>query len=163
MEREHEGNALYRDIMRRLFLINHLHHASIDSRADRLGLHRSQHMMLTMISMSGEPLTQKEISERLDISPAAVAVTLRKLIAGGYVCRSQDEGDARCNNVSITAEGRRVLEETREIFDSVDATVFSGFSEGELSSLKEMLDRMRANLKRIAPADALEHHHHPPV
>ena len=87
MERAGDEHEIYRDIMRNLFVINRLHHVSIESRAEKLCLHRSQHMMLVVISMADKPLTQRELSERLDISPSAVAMTLRRLLGGGYVCR----------------------------------------------------------------------------
>ena len=74
MERAGDEHEIYRDIMRKLFVINRLHHVSIESRAEKLCLHRSQHMMLVVISMADKPLTQRELSERLDISPSAVAI-----------------------------------------------------------------------------------------
>ena len=43
----------------------------------RLGIHRSQHMMLMSISCFGS-CSQKDIAARLDISPAAAAVTRRQ-------------------------------------------------------------------------------------
>ena len=81
MERAGDEHEIYRDIMRKLFVINRLHHVSIESRAEKLCLHRSQHMMLVVISMADKPLTQRELSERLDISPSAVAMTLRRFSA----------------------------------------------------------------------------------
>lgn len=152
-EHEHE---IYRDIMRRLFAVNRLHHASIESRAEVLSLHRSQHMMLVTIESADEALTQRELSQRLDISPSAVAMTLRRLLVGGYVYRTPDASDARCNKISLTDRGRQVLAETKELFDSVDRAVFAGFSEQQLEQLASLLDGMYANLRGIAPADALE-------
>lgn len=160
MQRTGDEHEIYRDIMRKLFVINRLHHVSIESRAEELFLHRSQHMMLVVISMADKPLTQRELSERLDISPSAVAMTLRRLLGGGYVCRTPDESDARCNNISLTDKGRKVLAETKELFDSVDRAVFGGFSEQQLEQLASLLDRMCSNLRGIAPADALEHDPH---
>ena len=132
MQRTGDEHEIYRDIMRKLFVINRLHHVSIESREEELCLHRSQHMMLVVISMADKPLTQRELSERLDISPSAVAMTLRRLLGGGYVSRTPDESDARCNNISLTDKGRKVLAETKELFDSVDRAVFGGFSEQQL-------------------------------
>lgn len=160
MERAGDEHEIYRDIMRKLFVINRLHHVSIESRAEKLCLHRSQHMMLVVISMADKPLTQRELSERLDISPSAVAMTLRRLLGGGYVCRTSDASDARCNNISLTDKGRKVLAETKELFDSVDRAVFGGFSEQQLEQLASLLDCMCLNLRGIAPADALEHDPH---
>lgn len=152
-EHEHE---IYRDIMRRLFVINRLHHASIESRTEELSLHRSQHMMLVTIESADEALTQRELSERLDISPSAVAMTLRRLLVGGYVYRTPDASDARCNKISLTDRGRQALAKTKELFDSVDRAVFAGFSEQQLEQLASLLDRMCSNLRGIAPPDALE-------
>ena len=80
MERAVDEHEIYRDIMRRLFVINRLHHASIESRTEELSLHRSQHMMLVTIESADEALTQRETAQRCGISRSYVSRIEKKAI-----------------------------------------------------------------------------------
>ena len=90
MERAGDEHEIYRDIMRKLFVINRLHHVSIESRAEKLCLHRSQHMMLVVISMADKPLTQRELSERLGMAPRMSQRALEPMLARGEIAKEAD-------------------------------------------------------------------------
>ena len=74
-----------------LIHVLHMHRAAAEKASEDIGLYRSQHMMLKyLIHLPYEP-TQKQIAEALEISPAAVTVTLKKLESGGYISRKASE------------------------------------------------------------------------
>ena len=84
-----------------------LHRQLVEARiTNDVGLHRSQHVMLMHLSHAKEPPSQKELACHFDISPAAVTVTLNRLECGGYITRSNPEGDNRSNRIAITEKGR---------------------------------------------------------
>lgn len=103
------------------------------------------------IADMGGTASQKELAKRLEISPAALAVTLRKLESGGYLEKQQVKADGRLNEVTLTECGWRVRELSRETFSAIDAQMFEGFSDEELSVLVGFLERMQSNLRSDDP------------
>ena len=67
-----------------------------DRIVDGIGLQRGRFPMLDVV-MHHEGCTQCEIAELLHISPASVAVSLRRMA---------DEGDQRCKRIYLTEERR---------------------------------------------------------
>ena len=67
-----------------------------------------------------EAPSQKELADRLHISPATVAASLKSLEKCGYVSRHADARDSRRNLISITPKGRQSMETSRAVFESVD-------------------------------------------
>lgn len=90
--------------------------------------------------------SQKDIAEDFGVSPAAVAVTIKKLENGGYIARTSFKGDMRQNRIEITPKGRELVEKSHSIFHAVDERMFSDFDEFELSLLLSYLERIRNNL-----------------
>ena len=74
-----------------------LHRRSIEKWATDAGMHRSQHRMLMYLNKCENTPAQKDLANHFDISPAAVAVTLKKLESDGYIERvkCQERSDSR--------------------------------------------------------------------
>lgn len=135
-----------------LISTNRMHKRLIDSSvSDKVGLHRTQHVILMHLSKKERLPSQKELAEHLNITQAAVTVALQKLEAGGYINRSIGD-DNRFNEISITDHGRRVVEESKAIFAKIDEAMFQGFSEEELKILIGYLERMQNNMNDIGGA-----------
>lgn len=115
----------------------------------RLGIHRSQHMMLMNISHFCS-CSQKDIAARLDISPAAAAVTLKKLETGGFVRRDADAGDSRKNLIVLTAKGQEIVNETRRLADQLNRAMFNDIDEEQMHILTDCLLKMQSNLNKVA-------------
>lgn len=129
-----------------LFLkCNRLHHAKVESQVSALGLHRSQHGMLLTVNFNPN-ISQKELAKRMEISSAAVTVTLKKLEAQGFIKRFALERDSRVNNIIVTEKGKEIIEKTGAIFEELDAKTFEGFSDEELDILLGYLSRISHNL-----------------
>lgn len=130
-----------------------LHRRVIEQWACDAGMHRSQHRMLMHLTKCGETPTQKDLAKHFDISPAAVAVTLKKLESDGYIERGKcsERSDSRFNEIRITDLGREAAMQSRKYFQHVDSEAFKDFSDEELSAFTALLERMQENLKNIAP------------
>lgn len=126
---------------------NRMHRAAIEGRLADLGIHRTQHMMLLDIKRHGGIDSQRAIAERFDISPAAVAVTLRKLEEGGYITRRAGASDSRCKEVQLTERGEQILKISYNAFTAVDLAMFSDFTEEELACFSSMLSRLQNALR----------------
>lgn len=124
-----------------------LHHALVEQRVSALGLHRSQHSALLAASRF-DGISQKQLSDEMEISPAAVTVTLKKLENQGLVKKLQSPDDSRTNRVSVTSKGRELIIKTSEIFDEVDRGTFNGFTDDEIAVLTGYLERVSDNLKK---------------
>jgi DNA-binding MarR family transcriptional regulator len=59
------------------------------------------------------PATTAALARAEMVKPQSMGTTLVSLEQAGFVARRADATDARCRNVFITAEGRRVLAEGR--------------------------------------------------
>ncbi len=127
--------------------LDRLHRNAIERQVGEMGLHRSQHRMLMMLSRCEEIPSQAELARRLEISPPAVAGALSRLEKEGYILRAEDTQDCRNRKVRLTEKGRAVLESTRLRFDGVDRAMLAGISEEELTLFTELLKRMQYNLE----------------
>lgn len=128
--------------MRMMINICRMHRKSCECAAADLEVHRSQHFTLMKIGEAEEGLSQTELSKKLEISPAAVAVTLKKLEAGGYVKKSMGKDDNRYNNVRITDKGREVVKKTRELFNEIDVQMFECLSDEEMKNFILCLEKI---------------------
>ena len=72
----------------------------IDRKVKDTGVYRSQHRILMMLGAHPD-FTQTMLAEKLEVSPAAVAVSLKKLEKSGHISRACDELDNRMNRVVI--------------------------------------------------------------
>ncbi len=137
---------LPRDLVRTLIHTDKLHRNLVEKRMAKLGLHRSQHIMLLCIMGFDSPPTQKDIAETLGLSAATVAVTIKKLECSEFIAKVRSDGDSRCNHITITEKGKNILETAREIFDNIDNTTFSGISDDELDVFVSVFEKMTRNL-----------------
>lgn len=113
-----------------------------------LGIHRSQHMLLMCLA-DNDGISQKAIAHQMKISPAAVAVTIKKLESGGFIERQNSADDGRQNIIALTEKGSAVIEKTRLIFTDIDKHMISGISKHELRLFASCLERMYKNLDNL--------------
>lgn len=136
------------EIHRKFMKINRLHRSAIENKFSDCKIHRSQHGLLMYLSRAESTPTQRELADRFEVSPAAIAVSLKKLENDGYINREPNESDSRQNMISITAKGRKVVEYSKAAFDELDRKTYCGLSVEELSLLSHLLQKMIDNLER---------------
>jgi len=109
-------------------------------------------------------LTQRELSEVLDIRPSSVGELIRKLEIKNWVMRKNNEQDRRVMNVFLTAQGRKVVEETADIETGIHSQMFQNINQEDLSYFTNVLDRMICSLEEGSIEDEHEtsgyHHRH---
>ena len=132
--------------LQELFHISTLLRAALADRTDSSGLYQAQRRLL--IHIDRKPgASQTELAESLNISPAAVTVALKKLEAAGYISRRRcDEGDSRVRATQLTDKGHATIDETIEIFATLEDTLFQGFTYEERLSFISALHRIADNL-----------------
>lgn len=140
---------IYYEAVNLLIQINRAHKKVIDSCVcSRIGIHRTQHIILMHLAGRGVTPSQKEIADHLGITPAAVTGALQKLESDGYITRSIGN-DNRYNEITLTDMGRKVVSETKLLFSDIDAEMFSDFSERELSDFITSLKKIQNNINNF--------------
>lgn len=117
----------------------------MEKKAAVTGVYRSQHQLL-MTLFFRQDISQAALAGHMDISPAAVAVTLKKLEKGGYITRENRENDNRANKIVITQKGHETIYRSIELFEEIDKGMFEGFSEEDIAAFSGYLDRIHENL-----------------
>ena len=117
---------------------------SISKKVKKTGVFRSQHRLLMILGKHPD-CSQTELAERLEISPAAVAVSLKKLEKSGFISRQCQENDNRVNQVVITEKGWKIIDLSTQYFKEMENAFLSDFSEEELKQLQSFLERMIKN------------------
>lgn len=138
----------YRSIMGKLMTIMRDHKKVVDLYVGETKLHKSQHRMLMVLSHLGKNVSQRDLAERLNITPAAVAVTLKKLEKSELVERTVSEEDNRFNQVVLTEKGKKIVKESYKVFRYADEKMFAGFSVEELDVFEGYLNRIKENLDK---------------
>jgi len=124
------------------------HRKIMQNQLDESGVYQAQHHLLMKISHNPNA-SQKDLAMSMDVSAATIAVSLKKLEKGGYIKKEMDKGDNRLNQITMTEKGNKVVEQSKQIFDSTDRKVFEGFMEEEKCTLSALLQKLDANLLRM--------------
>lgn len=124
-----EQVTLYHDVIRNIIHISRMHKRIMDETIQQLGIHHSQHFLLMFLSRHPEMPSQRTIANEMDISPAAVAMTIKKLECGGYVQKSVDQTDGRYHEIGLTEKGRVVVEQSKNMFREKEKEIFFGIAE----------------------------------
>ncbi len=140
--------ASLNEAQRKFREVHHLHRRVVEKRVERTGVFRSQHMTLMYLSCHAG-CSQKDIAEAHRVSSAAVAVNLKKLEQMGLVERIVDAEDNRCNRITITEKGRRIVEESKTIFQQIDEEMFSLLTDEEMDVFVRCLDKMQSRLEHM--------------
>lgn len=114
--------------------------------SEKIGIYPAQHRLLMELANDSK-ISQKELSKRLNVSPATVTISIKKLVKDGYVKKSSLKNDNRYNMIAITEKGKKIIEKSIRIFDASDEKLLAGFSDEELDGLNNMFIRMFNNLE----------------
>ena len=137
----------------KMIRVNRLHKSLIEKFAYESQLHRSQHQILIYLMNCKEPPSQKEIAAAFEVTPAAIAMSLKKLYAKGYINRVVADEDNRVNLITISDKGREIIEENKVKFDKTDAAMLEGVTDDDLKYMSGVLDKFIENLIRIGAED----------
>jgi DNA-binding MarR family transcriptional regulator len=109
---------------------------------DPLGLTYPQYIAMVAL-LDGDEQTVGGLGEKLFLESNTLTPVLKRLDAMGYVRRQRDPADERQVRVSLTPEGRRLVEQDPCV-SLVDAVGLGG----ELPAVREAIKVLRANLLR---------------
>ena len=131
-----------------LFLIHdvaRLMRTNADKRARAQGMTRAQWVILVWLGRR-PGLSQKELSEILDVEPITVARLVDRLQARGLVERRPDPHDRRIWRLHLQQTAAPVLEMIERQRADMAADILAGIEPGLLAQTAEALNRMKANV-----------------
>ncbi len=135
-----------RAVIKQFVRADRLHRQAVEATVTaQTGLHRSQHVLLMRLSR-GEIPSQAQLAKELSVSPAAIAVSLKKLETDGYITKDADTDDCRCNRIALTEKGQSAINQTWKLFACIDNAMVQGFDDAELDALMNALSRIEQNL-----------------
>ena len=144
---EKQGEAHVKFEMRFGRLIR-MYYSRIQSQLAEVGLYRGQPPIL-MLLYKNDGMSQKEMARALNLSPATMTVTLKRMEKAGLVLREMDEHDQRILRVHLSEKGREMCETGESRIGVVTAELLEGFTLEERQQLNEYLGRIARNMERV--------------
>ena len=144
---EKQGEAHVKFEMRFGRLIR-MYYSRIQSQLAEVGLYRGQPPIL-MLLYKNDGMSQKEMARALNLSPATMTVTLKRMEKAGLVLREMDEHDQRILWVHLSEKGREMCETGESRIGVVTAELLEGFTLEEQQQLNEYLGRIARNMERV--------------
>jgi DNA-binding MarR family transcriptional regulator len=89
-------------------------------------------------------MAQKDLAERLQITPAAISNAVRDMEGLELIERLPDASDARLMRLHLTSEGQRIIAEGQEIRCAAMADLLSALPPDEQRMVVEALERALA-------------------
>jgi MarR family transcriptional regulator, lower aerobic nicotinate degradation pathway regulator len=96
-------------------------------------------------------LSQADLGRRLGLDRNDISGIVARLENGGHIDRRADPGNRRRNVVTLTAPGKRYLEEIQQHADAAQDELLAGLSATERQQLNELLAKLLAS-HRAQPA-----------
>lgn len=132
MMRIHDAAKLYHDRLRRL--------------SDHEGLPSGYRMLIFHLARLDKSVTQLELVKLTHLKPPTVSVTLKKMEQDGIVKREVNKDDLRETFISLTDKGKKIDEQIHLLHKEGDSIALNNFSNDELNSLNELLNKVIDNL-----------------
>lgn len=104
--------------------------------------------LITMLLRNEDGLTQKEISQKLDKDKAVITRMVDSLEQKGFIRRIISQGDRRIQNVYLTAEGKKSMDNVILISEEINRLICKGISPEELQEVIRILSKMRQNIQQ---------------
>jgi DNA-binding MarR family transcriptional regulator len=104
-----------------------------------------QWIILLQLHNKGE-LNQNELTDAVLQDRANIARHLNNLETKGYIHRTQDEQDARCNLVSLTYAGTGLIEYLVPIISELRIRRYQGLAQDDLEQLMKFLKIIEKNV-----------------
>ncbi|MCX5134159.1 MarR family winged helix-turn-helix transcriptional regulator [Streptomyces sp. NPDC060011] len=100
---------------------------------------------MTLMRLADGPVTQKALTEVLQVDPSVLVSLLNDLEGDDLARRHRDPADRRRHIVEITPEGADRLKKADAALDTVEGELFADLSERERGTLRKALGKLRTS------------------
>lgn len=125
-----------------------------DEGARGIGVTRPQWQVLTLLKRH-EGINQGGLADILEVEPITLARMIDRLQDAELVVRRADPNDRRAWRLHLTERGEELIEQLRPIAREAFSVALEGIDEDEQRLMRAALERMRANLSRRQPVEAV--------
>jgi DNA-binding MarR family transcriptional regulator len=123
------------------------HFTKIHLLLNKIDLYPGQHKLLFFLK-ENDGLSQKDLSKKLNITPATVNVMVRRMEKQNILERRKDQNDQRIIRVFLTKKGYDLISKSQEAIKTIENEMFEGFSLEEKLLLKRFFNHIEENLTR---------------
>lgn len=129
--------------------ISHFLSQLIQIKAEPYGITNAQ-LNVMFCLMSGDPITQKQLLEYLDVKSSTLTVLLDQLERKGFISRKQNPDDSRAKILSLSEKGKKFIRQTVEpIAEELENHLLIGFDQSEKEQLFTLFDRLLSNMDQM--------------
>lgn len=138
-------------LLHRYQMQNHRHHGPMGDP------HRGQGRVLALLKLKPE-ISQKELSNILDMRPQSLGELLVKLERSGYITRTPSEADRRGMDIRLTEAGEAASAQNEQQADT--EALFGCLNEAEQAALSDYLGRIILTFEQQFGDGESERHFH---
>ncbi|MCT8978132.1 MarR family transcriptional regulator [Clostridium sp. CX1] len=125
--------------------INRRSQSLINKKLEGIEIGSGQYEFFYLISQN-QGISQKELSERLEIGKATTAKAVKVLMKNGYVRREKDLEDKRFYKLYLTEEGTKIAHLVTPALEEIMAIYSSGFTDEESVYVLKVLKKILNNV-----------------
>jgi len=111
------------------------------------GVSRAEFVTLAAMRRTDRPLTPSQIARETASSGAAVTKRLRRLEERGLISRRADGRDRRSSWLSLTEEGRALIDRLLPTQTEYERALLSGLGDGRQQQLADLLAELLVHLE----------------
>lgn len=110
-------------------------------RMEKHELRPVDYTVITLIN-ANPALTQKRLSQAINVSPPNLATLLDRLEARGLVVRQRNPADKRSQNLVLTSEGRALCKKADKTVSELESEATSMLTDDERAELLRLLQKI---------------------
>jgi MarR family transcriptional regulator, transcriptional regulator for hemolysin len=120
--------------------------------AEGMDIDRYQYV-LVLINIHNEQLTQKSLSELLEVDKSYMVNIIDYLSDKGYVVRTINEKDRRQHLIKLTEKAREIIPKIEGAIIRLNSKSVENISESQIQTFLSVLQQISSNLSDAKPAE----------
>lgn len=129
--------------------LSHFLSQLIQLKAEPYGITNAQ-LNVMFCLMGGEPITQKQLLQYLDVKSSTLTVLLEQLERKGLIFRKQHPYDSRAKIISFSEKGKKFIQQTLEpMGEELEKGLLKGLDQNEKKQLYNLFERLLSNMEQI--------------
>lgn len=100
--------------------------------------------------IGGEPITQKQLLQYLDVKSSTLTVLLEQLEHKGLIIRKLHPEDSRAKIISLSEQGKKFIQQTVEpMGKELEKDLLKGLDQNEKGQLYALFEHLLLNMEQI--------------